>query len=251
MVVNNTNHESLYASIQVCRLKAMSTLYLVATPIGNLGDITYRAVETLKSVDVIACEDTRHTQQLLTHYGISKRLIATHAHNEEASANGIIAMLGEGKTVAFVSDAGTPALSDPGSRLVQAVRDAGFAVVPIPGASAFTALVSVAGLVGKSITFEGFLSPKSGRRRGRLAALLERNEAFVIYESPYRVVKTLAEIADLAPERRVVVGREMTKKFEEFITGSAAEVAAQLAARETVKGEFALLVGATGDDDDT
>lgn len=220
----------------------MSTLYLVATPIGNLGDITYRAIETLKSVSVIACEDTRHTQQLLTHYGISKRLIATHAHNEEASAKGIIAMLAEGQTVAFVSDAGTPALSDPGSRLVQAVRDAGFSVVPIPGPSAFTALVSVAGLVGKSITFEGFLSPKSGRRRARLATLLERGEAFVIYESPFRVVKTLAELSDLAPLRRVVVGREMTKKFEEFLQGRASEVAAQLSARQAIKGEFALLV---------
>jgi len=251
MVVNYANCRSLYAGIQVCRLKGMSTLYLVATPIGNLGDITYRAVETLRSVSVIACEDTRHTQQLLAHYEISGRLIATHAHNEEASAKGIIAMLAQGQTVAFVSDAGTPALSDPGSRLVEAVRNAGFPVVPIPGASAFTALVSVAGRVGKSITFEGFLSPKSGRRRGRLAALLEHGEAFVIYESPFRVVKTLAELADLAPTRKVVVGREMTKKFEEFIIGEASEVAARLAERETVKGEFALLVGPAGDDDDT
>ncbi|MDX9915802.1 MAG: 16S rRNA (cytidine(1402)-2'-O)-methyltransferase [Sphaerochaeta sp.] len=229
----------------------MSTLYLVATPIGNLADITYRAVETLSNVDVIACEDTRHTQQLLCHYHISKRLIATHAHNEEASAKGIISLLAAGQTVAFVSDAGTPSISDPGSRLVEAVRSAGFSVVPIPGVSAFTTLVSVAGLVGKAITFEGFLSPKSGRRRGRLALLLERGEAFVIYESPFRVVKTLADLADLAPERKVVIGREMTKKFEEFITGQAAEVASQLAGRETIKGEFALLVGPAGDDHDT
>lgn len=229
----------------------MSTLYLVATPIGNLGDITYRAVQTLKSVDVIACEDTRHTQQLLSHYDISKRLIATHAHNEEASAKGIVALLEAGQSVAFVSDAGTPGISDPGSRLVEVVRDAGFAVVPIPGASALTALVSVAGLVGKTITFEGFLSPKSGRRAKRLQLLLERGDAFVIYESPFRVVKTLTEIAALAPARRVVVGREMTKKFEEFICGTADEVSLLMAARASVKGEFALLVGPAGDDNDT
>lgn len=229
----------------------MSTLYMVATPIGNLGDITYRAVQTLKSVDVIACEDTRHTQQLLSHYEISKRLIATHAHNEEASANGIVALLSSGQSVAFVSDAGTPGVSDPGSRLVEVVRAAGFAVVPIPGASAFTALVSVAGLVGKSITFEGFLSPKSGRRRGRLELLLGRGEAFVIYESPFRVVKTLAEIAALAPTRAVVVGREMTKKFEEFIQGTASEVASLLGERASIKGEFALLVGPADNDHDT
>lgn len=251
MVVDNANCGSLYGGIQVCRLKHMSTLYLVATPIGNLGDITYRAVETLKTVDVIACEDTRHTQQLLTHYGISKRLIATHAHNEEASAKGIVALLEAGQSVAFVSDAGTPGISDPGSRLVEVVREGGYPIVPIPGASAFTALVSVAGLVGKTITFEGFLSPKSGRRKGRLEVLLGRGDAFVIYESPFRVVKTLAEIAALAADRRVVVGREMTKKFEEFIIGEASEVASLLSERTSIKGEFALLVGPAGDDYDT
>jgi 16S rRNA (cytidine1402-2'-O)-methyltransferase len=235
----------------VCRLTAMSTLYLVATPIGNLADITYRAVETLKSVDVIACEDTRHTQQLLSHYGISSRLIATHAHNEAASAKGIIALLEEGKSVALVSDAGTPAISDPGSRLVEEVREAGFTVIPIPGPSAFTALVSVAGLVGKTITFEGFLSPKSGRRTKRLALLMERDEAFVIYESPFRVAKTLAEIATIDPTRKVVVGREMTKKFEEYPMGTAAQMSAEFAARPSIKGEFALLVGPKSDDNDS
>ncbi|HZJ88298.1 MAG TPA: 16S rRNA (cytidine(1402)-2'-O)-methyltransferase [Sphaerochaeta sp.] len=227
----------------------MSTLYLVATPIGNLSDITYRAVQTLQSVDVIACEDTRHTSILLSHYQIkAKRLIATHAHNESASAEGIISLLAEGKSVAFVSDAGTPGISDPGSRLVEQVRSRGYSVVPIPGASALTALVSVAGVVGKTITFEGFLSPKSGRRKRRLEELLGRQEAFVLYESPFRILKTLEAIADLEPERTLIIGREMTKKFEEFLSGTAAEVLATLSERASIKGEFALLVkGALSD----
>ncbi len=215
---------------------------MVATPIGNLEDITFRAVQTLKSVSVIACEDTRHTQQLLTHYGISKRLIACHAHNESNSAKGIVGLLSEGNDVAFVSDAGTPGISDPGARVVSAVRSAGYAVVPIPGVSAQSALVSVAGYVGKTFTFEGFLSPKKGRRRKRLEELLARSEAFIIYESPFRVLKTLMELSELAGDRHVVVGREMTKKFEEFLQGTAGNVHEVLASRPSVKGEFAILV---------
>lgn len=224
----------------------MSTLYIVATPIGNLADMTYRAVEVLTNVDIIACEDTRHTQNLLNHYKISKRLIATHAHNEDNSAKGIIGLLEEGKDVAFVSDAGTPGISDPGSRLVERVRSSGFNVVPIPGASAFTTLVSVAGYIGRSIHFEGFLSPKSGRRKKRLEELLQRDESFVFYESPFRVMKVLEELSTLDPGRRVVAGREMTKKFEEFLTGSVEEVLDSLKGRQAVKGEFALLVAPKG-----
>jgi 16S rRNA (cytidine1402-2'-O)-methyltransferase len=215
---------------------------MVATPIGNLDDITYRAVETLKGVEVIACEDTRHTQQLLTHWGISKRLIACHAHNEANSAKGIVCLLAEGKDVAFVSDAGTPGISDPGARVVSAVRQAGFTVVPIPGVSAQSALVSVAGYVGKTFTFEGFLSPKKGRRKKRLEELLSRDEAFIIYESPFRILKTLAELAELDGERQIVLGREMTKKFEEFLQGTASQVMEVLAAKPSIKGEFVLLV---------
>lgn len=215
---------------------------MVATPIGNLGDITYRAVETLRSVDVIACEDTRHTQLLLAKYQIRKKLIACHAWNEIESAKGIVALLGAGQSVAYVSDAGTPGISDPGARVVTAVRAAGYPVVPIPGPSAVATLVSAAGYTGKSFTFEGFLSPKAGRRRERLGELLGRGEAFVIYESPFRVVKTLREISSLAPGRLVIAGREMTKIHEEFLEGTAAEVAAALEERGQVKGEFALLV---------
>lgn len=217
-------------------------LYMVATPIGNMDDITYRAVKTLGEVDVIACEDTRHTSLLLNHYDIHKRLIACHSYNEETSAKGVIQLLEGGQSVAYVSDAGTPGVSDPGARLADAVRKAGFSVIPVPGASASVSLVSAAGFVGKSFTFEGFLSPKPGRRKERLETLLSRDEAFIIYESPFRVVKTLKEIATLSPRRQIVAGREMTKLHEEYLTGTAGEVAATLEGRQAVKGEFAILV---------
>ena len=145
--------------------KGVSTLYIVGTPIGNLGDITYRALETFKTVDVIACEDTRHTLQLLTHFEIRKPLVSCRARNEEVAAQKIVRLLDEGQTVAYASDAGTPGISDPGAVLVDAAREAGHKVVPIPGASAFVSLVSVAGTGGKTLIFEGFLSPKPGRRR--------------------------------------------------------------------------------------
>ncbi len=225
---------------------------MVATPIGNLDDMTYRAVQTLKDVAVIACEDTRHTQLLLSRFDISKRLISCHAHNEINSAQGIVALMEQGNDVAYVSDAGTPGISDPGARVVSLVRQAGFPIVPIPGVSAVATLVSVAGYVGKTFTFEGFLSPRKGRRTKRLSELLERNEAFILYESPFRIVKTLEEIAQLDEQRSVVVGREMTKKFEEFLQGTANTVAKELSGRAAIKGEFALLVApleASADDD--
>jgi 16S rRNA (cytidine1402-2'-O)-methyltransferase len=219
----------------------MSTFYVVATPIGNLEDITYRAVRILGEVDTIACEDTRHTQIVLSRYNITgKRLIACHARNEANSAAGIVKLLEEGHDIAYASDAGTPGISDPGSRVVKAVREAGFPVVPLPGPSAVAALVSAAGCCSKSFTFEGFLSPKGGRRKSRLTELLGREEAFVIYESPYRVEKTLALLAEMAPDRIITVGREMTKAFEEFETGTASEL---LGGRiRSFKGEFAMLV---------
>ncbi len=218
----------------------MSTLYIVATPIGNLDDITLRAIKTLQEVDVIACEDTRHTQTMLTHLEITgKRLIACHAHNEAASSQGIINLMEQGLNVAYCSDAGTPGVSDPGSRLVHAVREAGFTVVPIPGASASVTLISASGLAGKTFTFEGFLSPKSGRRKSRLKELLSREEAFIIYESPFRILKTLGELQALDDTRHLVLGREMTKAFEQFIYGTPSEVISKL---KVVKGEFALVV---------
>lgn len=220
----------------------MATLHIVATPIGNLEDITRRAVEVLKEVDLVACEDTRRTLKLLNAIGVKKPLLSCRAENEAAAAKRICALLAEGRDVAYVSDAGTPALSDPGAVLVREARAGGFAVAPVPGASAFAAVVSVAGLGEKTITFEGFLSPKPGKRRRRLADLLGREEAFVLYESPYRVVKLLADLADLSPDRAIVLGREMTKVHEEYRVDSATGHLAELSGRAKIMGEFTLLV---------
>ncbi|MGD1823395.1 MAG: 16S rRNA (cytidine(1402)-2'-O)-methyltransferase [Pleomorphochaeta sp.] len=220
----------------------MATLYIVATPIGNLEDITLRALNILKSVDIIACEDTRHTQKLLNKYEIRKRLIATHAHNEKESANGIVSLLDQGNDIAFVSDAGTPAISDPGARLVSKVRQEGYDVVAIPGASAIITLISISGYVGKTFTFEGFLPIKKGKRNTRLTQLIERDEAFVIYESPYRVLKTLKEIASIDETRVVVVARELTKAHEEVLRNNIVEIINDFESRAAIKGEFAICV---------
>lgn len=220
----------------------MSTLYIVGTPIGNLGDITYRAVETLKNVDVVAAEDTRHTLQLLTHLEIRKPLISCRAQNEKIAAQKIIQLMDEGKNIAFASDAGTPGISDPGAILAGLVREAGHSVVPIPGPSAFATLASVAGAGGKTLIFEGFLSPKPGKRRSRLKELLSTEDAIVLYESPFRIVKLLTDIADIDNNRRVVVGRELTKLHEEIVEGTAAELRDDFTSRVSIKGEFAVFI---------
>ncbi len=220
----------------------MSILYVVATPIGNLGDITYRALEIFKSVDVIACEDTRHTLQLLTHFGIRKPLLSCRARNEEDASRKILEVLKKNQNVAYASDAGTPALSDPGAVLVRMARAAGHTIVPIPGASAFASLLSVSGGSDKTVVFEGFLSPKPGRRRSRLRELLETGFAFVLYESPFRIVKLLTDLAEIEGERNVVIGRELTKLHEEIVTGIANEVRDDFAGRESIKGEFSVFV---------
>jgi len=222
----------------------MAVLYIVATPIGNLEDITYRAVRILGEVDVIASEDGRLTRKLLSRYSVpAKTLINCRASNEEASSQGIVKLLREGKNVAYLADAGTPGISDPGGRLVSAIRDAGFPIVPLPGPSAVTAMMSVAGMAGKGFIFEGFLSPKDGRRRSRLKELLESRMIFILFESPHRIIKLLENLKTLAPEREILIGREITKKFEEFFSGSAVEVLAILSTRITLKGEFVVLVG--------
>ena len=220
----------------------MAVLFIVATPIGNLKDISLRALECLQEADLVACEDTRRSLKLLTHYGIRKPLLSCHGHNEEKASIRIAGLLEEGKTVAYLSDAGTPALSDPGSRLVRAIQDRGFPVVPLPGPSAFATLLSVAGFPDKTVTFEGFLSPKSGRRRSRLRELLQRGEAFLLYESVHRILKLLDDIAEEESGRPIVVGREMTKEFEEYLRGTAGEVKRRLQERDAVKGEFSVLV---------
>ncbi len=214
----------------------------MGTPIGNLGDITYRALETFKAVDVIACEDTRHTLQLLNHFEIKKPLVSCRAQNEQVAAQKLVRLLDEGQTVAYASDAGTPGISDPGAVLVDVAREAGHDVVPIPGACAFVSLASVAGSGGKSLLFEGFLSPKPGRRRSRLRELMATGFAFVLYESPFRIVKLLTDIADIQCERRIVVGRELTKLHEEIVEGTAAEVLENFAGRSKILGEFAVFV---------
>lgn len=220
----------------------VSILYIVATPIGNLGDITLRALETFKSVDVIACEDTRHTLQLLTHFGIRKPLLSCRARNEEEASRKILEVLKKNQNVAYASDAGTPGLSDPGAVLVRMARSAGYMVVPIPGVSAFASLLSVSGGSDKTVVFEGFLSPKPGRRRSRLRELCETGYAFIIYESPFRIVKLLTDLAEIDGERNVVVGRELTKLHEEIIQGKIIDICSDFAGRETIKGEFSVFV---------
>ncbi len=221
----------------------MPALYMVASPIGNLADLSFRALETLKGVDLIVCEDTRHSRRLLDHYGISKPLRSGHGHNEVQSALAIVQALRDGRDVAYLSDAGSPGVSDPGRIMVRTVRDAGFRVVPIPGASALTALLSANGFPGKAVTFEGFLSPRQGRRRRRLAELLDREETFVLYESPHRLLKLLSDLSDLDPVRHILVGRELTKLHEELVEGTTAEVLETMSGRQSIKGEITLLVG--------
>lgn len=225
----------------------MSILYIVGTPIGNLGDITFRALETFKSVNVIACEDTRHTLELLTHFEIRKPLISCRSQNEKIAAEKIIKLLNDGQNVAYASDAGMPGISDPGSVLAYMVRKAGHTVTPVPGPSAFATLASVAGPGGKTLLFEGFLSPSPGKRRKRLRELLGMGSAFILYESPFRIVKLLADIADIDNSRRVVVGRELTKLHEEIVDGTSLEVRDDFAARESIKGEFAVFISGTND----
>lgn len=220
----------------------MSELYVVGTPIGNLGDITLRALETLKNVDFIACEDTRHTLQLLNHFEIKKPLISCRAQNEKFAGEKIVKLLDEGHSVAYASDAGTPGISDPGAVLVDIVREKNHKVIPIPGPSAFATLTSVVGSGGKTLIFEGFLSPKAGKRKSRVKELLATGDAFVIYESPFRITKLLADISDIESERKVVVGRELTKLHEEIISGTAKEIFNDFSSRQSIKGEFAVFI---------
>lgn len=229
------NHCSVY-NVDV------ATLFIVATPIGNLADITLRALDVLRGVDVIACEDTRHTLKLLNHYGISKPLLSCRSQNETEAAEKIVRLLEEGKDVAYASDAGTPGVSDPGQRLTAEVRKAGYGILPIPGPSAVTTLLSVAGFGGRTVTFDGFLSPKAGKRQKRIEELLEREENFLLYESPHRILKIMAVLAEKEPSRHVIIGREMTKMHEEYVEGTAEEVFRLFEGRNSQKGEFVILV---------
>jgi 16S rRNA (cytidine1402-2'-O)-methyltransferase len=219
------------------------SLYLVATPIGNLEDITLRALRVLKEVDLIACEDTRQTLKLLSHYGIQTRLVSYHEHNEMTKAAELIVDLEGGAKIALVTDAGMPGISDPGFRLIALAIRHHVPVIPIPGASAFLAALVASGLPTDSFRFSGFLPSKSGQRRKLLETVRESPRTQVFYEAPHRLLETLADVAEiLGNERHLVVAREVTKLHEEFLRGRAAEVLAQLKARGEVKGEITLLI---------
>lgn len=219
-------------------------LYVVATPIGNLGDITVRALDVLKRVDRVAAEDTRVSGQLLSMLGISKPLLSVRAHNEQQGAEKLIEIIRNGESVAYVTDAGTPAISDPGSRLVEAVRGAGFLVIPLPGASAAVTALSVSGLSGGPWLFAGFLPPKAKARQEALASLKPLPCSLVFYEAPHRVRETLADMARvLGRNRRIFIARELTKQFEELAVMKLAETAVWLDASDFhEKGEFVLVV---------
>lgn len=223
-----------------------AALYVVATPIGNLADITARALYVLDLCDAIAAEDTRHSGQLLSHYGISKPLIACHQHNEHEAAQRVISALQAGQRVAFISDAGTPGISDPGAKLVSDVRAAGFSVVPIPGVSALTCALSVAGHLATPFYFVGFLPTQSQVRHRLLTELAQQSAAVVLYEAPHRVLATLKELSEtFGAARRVLVARELTKRFEELLTDELGRVYEALKNQmETPKGEFVLVLGA-------
>jgi len=218
-------------------------LYVVATPIGNLEDVTYRAIRVLGEADLIACEDTRQTRKLLDHYGIHKPTISYHEHNEMERAAELAARLVAGSVIALVSDSGMPLVSDPGYRLVRAAIDNGIPVRPVPGASAALTALAASGLPSDSFHFVGFLPPKSGQRARTLEALAQEEGTLILYEAPHRILETLEAIQQTLGPRPVVVARELTKIHEEFLRGTAAEIRAQLAQRDSVKGEITVLIG--------
>jgi 16S rRNA (cytidine1402-2'-O)-methyltransferase len=234
----------IIAQVELPARPLSPALYLVATPIGNLADITIRALETLAAADVLACEDTRVTRILLDRYGIRQRPTAYHEHNADEAGPRLIAALGEGKSVALVSDAGTPLVSDPGYRLVERALESGIKVVPIPGASAVLAALTASGLPSDAFLFAGFLPVKAGQRRTRLEELRSAPATLILFESPHRLAEALAAMAEvLSGDRRAVIARELTKAFEEMRRGTLAELAAHYGSTATPKGEIVIAVG--------
>jgi len=229
------------------------TLYIIATPIGNLEDITTRAVRILGEADLIACEDTRQTRKLLDRYSIAKPMVSYHEYNENTRSVDLLRDLEAGKNIALVSDAGTPLIADPGYRLVEQARDRGIPVIPIPGPSALLAALSASGLPTDSFSFHGFLPPKKGQRRKLLQELRPSQSTLVFFEAPHRILDALQDIGDLLGSRPVVLARELTKIHEEFLRGTAGELRAVLEKRTSVKGEITLMVGKgeTAEVDDT
>jgi 16S rRNA (cytidine1402-2'-O)-methyltransferase len=218
-------------------------LYLVATPIGNLEDITMRAIRILKEADLIACEDTRQTQKLLNHYGIRKEMVSYHEHNELTRSPELVIELEQGAQIALVSDAGTPGISDPGHRLVTLCLRHHIAVVPIPGPSALVAALAASGLPTEEFLFVGFLPPRAGARRKALDALKTESRTLIFYEAPHRVVETLADASEILGARPAVIAREVTKIHEEFLRGPLAELL-ESARKHAPRGEITLLIGA-------
>ena len=217
-------------------------VYLVATPIGNLEDITERALRVLRECDLIACEDTRHTGRLLSRLGIKKPLLSYHEHNEARRAGELAGRALEGERVAVVSDAGTPGVSDPAYRVVRAAIEAGVAVVPVPGPSSVLAALTASGLPTDSFVFEGFLPPKGQKRLRKIEALLDEERTLILFESPHRIARLIREIADLAPARPLALAREITKLHEEILRDKARELAEKIKDRK-IKGECVLLIG--------
>ena len=241
-------------------MKSMSsqqpTLYVVATPIGNRGDISQRAIEILQAVDLVCAEDTRHTRQLFNHLAINNELLSLHEHNERERTELIIQKMHAGQSIALVSDAGTPAISDPGFILVRAVRHAGLKVSPLPGPSAVVAALSAAGIATHSFAFDGFLPSKSAARRAQYARYLAEPRTVALYESSHRIQASLEDlIAELGPQRHIAIARELTKLFETILSGDADKVLAQIIADANQrKGEFVILIEGVqkthaGDDD--
>ena len=219
------------------------TLYVVATPIGNLADITLRALAVLQNADLICAEDTRVTARLLSAYGIQGRLVSVREHNERQMADKIIAHLSDGLTVAQVSDAGTPAVCDPGAKLAERVREAGFRVVPVVGASAVMGALSAAGVTESDFYFNGFLPPKSGERQKLLAKWAQADFPVVMFEAPHRIEAALSDMAALFPERRLTLAREITKTFETFLSGTVSEIQTALQAdNDQIRGEMVLIL---------
>jgi 16S rRNA (cytidine1402-2'-O)-methyltransferase len=225
------------------KTQAAPALYVVGTPIGNLEDITLRALRILHEVNVIACEDTRQTQKLLNHYEISTPTISYHEHNEMTRAPELIVRMEDGESIALVTDAGMPGISDPGYRLIALAIRHHLPVVPVPGASAFLSALVASGLPGETFRFSGFLPSKAGQRRNALEAIRESPRTQIFYEAPHRILETLKDIVDvLGPSRHIVIAREVTKLHEEFIRGTAAHVLAEAESRGEIKGEITLLI---------
>ena len=227
-------------------------LWVVATPIGNLGDLAPRAIETLRDVDLILAEDTRHSRPLLQHFNVATPMQALHDHNEAQAVPGLVARMLDGQRMALISDAGTPLVSDPGFRLVHAARAAGVAVSPVPGPSALIAALSVAGIASDRFCFEGFLPAKAGARREQIARLRSETRTLVFYESAHRILESLHDLAEgFGDQRRIAVARELTKRFETVLDGTLSQVLQRVASdADQQRGEFVLVVEGAGDDAD-